>query len=118
MAREPLTTKTWSSYDRSSWQSEPSKESRWRDQRRTSLGKFIKGTREVTRKSQWQKQQENSGKQRVKQSTPQNGRRKKDYSGSEARSMFPRTRTCEGEWSCCAMIQRLPDILDAGKHWS
>ena len=45
MAREPLTTKTWSSYDRSSWQSEPSKESRWRDWRRTSLRKFVKGTR-------------------------------------------------------------------------
>jgi len=66
MAREPPTMKTWSSYDRSSWQSEPSKESRWRDWRETSLGKFVKGTREVTRNSQWQKQQENSGKQQVK----------------------------------------------------
>jgi len=97
MAREPPTTKTWSSYDQSSWQSEPSKESRWRDRRRTSLRKFVKGTKEVTRKSQWQKQQENSGKQQVKRSAPQNGQRKKDYSSSEARSMFLGTRTCEGE---------------------
>jgi len=49
MAREPPTTKTWSSYDQSSWQSEPLKESRWRDQRKASLGKFIKGTREAIR---------------------------------------------------------------------
>jgi len=55
MAMEPPTTKTWFFYDQSSWQSELSKESSWRDQRETSLGKFVKGTREVTRKSQWQK---------------------------------------------------------------
>ena len=52
MAREPPTTKTWFSYNRSSWQSEPSKESRWRDRRRIFLRKFVKGTREATRKSQ------------------------------------------------------------------
>jgi len=63
MAREPPTMKTWSSYNQSSWSSEPLKESRWRDWRRVSLGKFVKRTREATRKSQWQKQQENSGKQ-------------------------------------------------------
>jgi len=50
------------------------------------------------------------------QQAASNGRRKKDYSGSEARSMFPGTQTCEGEWSRCAMIQRLPDTPDAGKH--
>ena len=38
-------------------------EARWRDWREIFLGKFIKRTREVTRKSQWQKQQKNSGKQ-------------------------------------------------------
>jgi len=97
MVREPPTMKIWSSYDWSFWQSEPSKESRWRDWRETSSGKFVKGTREATRKSQWQKQRESSGKQRVKQSAPRNGQRKKDYSGSEARSMFPGTRTCEGK---------------------
>jgi len=52
MAMEPLTTKTWSSYDWSSWQSELSKEFSWKDQRETFLEKFIKGTRKETRKSQ------------------------------------------------------------------
>ena len=84
----------------------------------TFLEKFVKGTREVTRKSQQQKQQESFGKQRVKWSAPRNGRRKKDYSGPETRSMFPGTWTCEGKQSHCAMIQRLPNTLDAGKHWS
>jgi len=54
----------------------------------------------------------------VQWSAPRNGWRKKDYSSSEARSMFPGTWTCEGEWSPYAMIQRLPDTLNAGKRWS
>ena len=32
--------------------------------------------------------------------------------------MFSRTWTYEGEWSHCAIIQRLLDTLDIGKHWS
>ena len=56
MAIEPLITKMWSSYDWSSWQFELSKEFSWKDQRETFLGKFVKGTRRVTRKSQWQRQ--------------------------------------------------------------
>ena len=62
MAMEPPTTKTWSFYDQSSLQSELSKEFSRKDWKKTSLGKFIKETRKVTRKSQWQRQQENSGK--------------------------------------------------------
>jgi len=56
MAMEPLTTKIWFSYDQSSWQSELSKEFSWKDQRKTFLEKFVKGTRKETRKSQWQRQ--------------------------------------------------------------
>jgi len=52
MAKEPLTTKMWSSYDQSSWQSERSKEFSWKDWRKTFLEKFVKGTRKATRKSQ------------------------------------------------------------------
>jgi len=48
---EPPTTKTWFSYDQSSWQSELSREFSWKDRRETSLEKSIKGTRRVTRKS-------------------------------------------------------------------
>ena len=55
MAREPLTTKTWFFYNWSSWQSKLLKETRWRDWREIFLGKFVKGTREATKKSQWQK---------------------------------------------------------------
>ena len=55
MAREPLTTKTWSSYDWSSLQSKLSKEFSWKDRNETSLGKFVKGTRRATRKNQWQR---------------------------------------------------------------
>ena len=118
MAIEPPTTKTWSSYDQSSWQSELLKEFTWRDQKETSLEKFVKGTRKATRKSQWQRQQGNSSKHQVRQFTLQNSWRTKDYSSSKARSMFPRTQTYKGEWSHCAMIQRLLDTLDIGKHWS
>jgi len=63
MAMGPPTTKTWSSYDWSSLQSKLSQEFSWKDQNETSLGKFVKRTRRVTRKSQWQRQQENSSKQ-------------------------------------------------------
>jgi len=66
MATKPLTTKTWSSYNQSSWQSELSKEFSWGDWRETSLGKFVKRTKKVTRKSQWQRQQGNSGKYQVR----------------------------------------------------
>jgi len=51
MAREPPTTKTWSCYDQSFWQSEPSRKFSRKDWSKTSLEKFIKGTRKVTRKS-------------------------------------------------------------------
>jgi len=73
MAREPLTTKTWSCYNQSSWQSKPSREFSWKDQSKTSLEKFVKGTRRETRKNQWLRQQENSGKHRVKWSALQSG---------------------------------------------
>jgi len=53
---EPLTMKTWFFYDWSSLQSKLSKEFSWKNQRETFLGKFIKGTRRPTRKSQWQRQ--------------------------------------------------------------
>ena len=118
MAMEPLTTKTWSSYDQSSWQSELSKEFTQRNWRETSLEKFIKGTRKITRKSQWQRQQGNSNKHRVRRSTLQNSQKTKDYFSSETRSIFPRTRTYKGEWSHCAIIQRLLDTPDVGKHQS
>jgi len=52
MAIESPTMKMWSSYDQSSWQSKLSKEFSWKDQRKTSLEKPIKGTGRVTRKSQ------------------------------------------------------------------
>jgi len=52
MAIEPPITKMWSSYDWSSWKSELSKEFSWKDQRETSLEKFVKGTRKEARKSQ------------------------------------------------------------------
>ena len=51
MTREPPTTKIWSCYDQSSWQSEPSREFSWKDWSETSLEKFIKGTRRETRKN-------------------------------------------------------------------
>jgi len=56
MAMEPLTMKMWSSYNWSSLQSELLKEFSWKDQRETFLGKFVKGTKRATRKSQWQRQ--------------------------------------------------------------
>ena len=62
---EPSTIKTWSFYNQSSWQSKLSKEFSWKDWRKTSLEKFVKGTRKETRKSQWQRQQENSSKYQV-----------------------------------------------------
>jgi len=62
MAMEPPTTKIWSSYDWSSWQYELSKEFSWKDRRKTFLEKFVKETRKTTKKSQWQRQQGNSGK--------------------------------------------------------
>jgi len=49
---EPSTIKTWSFYNQSSWQSKLSKEFSWKDWRKTSLEKFVKGTRKETRKSQ------------------------------------------------------------------
>ena len=110
--------KTWSFYDWSSWQSELLKEFSWKDWRRTFLEKFVKGTRKETRKSQWQRQQGNSGKHRVRQSTLRNGQKMKDYSGLEARSTFPGTWTYGDEWFHCAMIQRSLDTPDAGKRWS
>jgi len=115
---EPPTTKMWSRYDWSSWQSELSKKFSWRDRRKTFSEKFVKGTRRETRKNQWQRQQENSSKHQVRRSALQNGWKTKDYSASEARSMFPRIWTYGGEWSRCAMIRRSLDTLDAGKHWS
>ena len=51
MAMEPPTTKTWSFYDQSSLQSELSKEFSRKDWKKTSLGKFIKETRKVTRRA-------------------------------------------------------------------
>ena len=110
--------KTWFFYDWSSWQSELLKEFSWKDQRETFLETFVKGTRKVTRKSQWQRQQENSGKHWVRWSVLQNGQKMEEYSSSEARSMFPGTQTYKGEWSRCAMTQRLLDTPDTGKHWS
>jgi len=65
--------------------------------RGTSSKKFVKGTRKATRKSQWQRRQENSGKHRVKRSVPRSGQKTMEYSSSEARSTFPGTRTYEGE---------------------
>jgi len=62
MAMELPTIKMWSCYNWSSWQSELSKEFSWRDQKKTSSEKFIKGTRRETRKNQWQRQQKNSSK--------------------------------------------------------
>ena len=118
MARGPPTTKMWSSYDQSSLQSELLKEFSWKDWKETSLRKFIKGTRRATRKSQWQRQRENSSKHRIRWSTPQNGQRMTEYSGSEARSMFLGTRTYEDEWSSYVMTQRLLGTLNAGKHWN
>jgi len=97
MAMEPPTTKTWFLYNQNSWQSELSREFSWKDQRETSLKKSIKGTGRVTRKSQWQKQQGNSSKHQVRQSVSQNGQKTKNYSSSEARSMFSRIRTYEGK---------------------
>ena len=97
MAREPPTTKTWSSYDQSSLQSELSKEFSWKDQNKTSLGKFVKETRRATRKSQWQRQRGNSGKHWVRQSALWSGQRMMEYSGSEARFMFPGIWTYKDE---------------------
>jgi len=51
MAIEPPTTKMWFCYDWSSWQSEPLKEFSWKDWSKTSLDKFVKGTRRETRKN-------------------------------------------------------------------
>ena len=67
--------------------------------RRTSSEKSVERTRKAARRSQWQRQQRNSGKHRVRRSVPRNGRKTMEYSGSEARSMFPGTRIYEDEWS-------------------
>jgi len=104
MARESLTMKTWSCYDQSSWQSKPSREFSWKNWSETSLEKFIKGTRREIRKNRWLRQQENSSKHQVRQSALQSGRKTKDYSASEARSMFPEIQIYRGKWSRCAMI--------------
>jgi len=104
MAMELPTTKMWFCYDQSSWQSKLSKEFSWRDWKKTSLEKFVKRTRRETRKNQWQRQQKNSGKHQVRRSTLWNGWKTKDYSTSEARSIFPRIWTYGGKWSRCAMI--------------
>ena len=93
----PPTTKTWSSYDQSSLQSELSKEFSWKDWNETSLGKFVKRTRRATRKSQWQRQRGNFSKHWVRRSAPRNGQRTAKYSSSEARSMFLRMQTYEDE---------------------
>jgi len=53
IAMELLTTKMWSCYDWSSWQSGLSREFSWREQRKTSSEKFVKGTKGETRKNQW-----------------------------------------------------------------
>jgi len=118
MAMESSTIKMWSSYDWSSLQSELSKEFSWKDWNETSLGKFIKGTRKATRKSQWQRQQGNSSKHWVRWSALWNSQKTENYSGSEARSMFPGTQTYEDEWSPCVMTRRLLSTLDTGKHWN
>jgi len=55
MAMELSTMKTWSFYNQSFLQSKHSKEFSWMNQKETSSEKFVKGTRKVTRKSQWQK---------------------------------------------------------------
>jgi len=94
------------------------KEFSWKDWNETSLEKFVKEIGMETKRNQWQRQQENFGKHRVKRSAPRSGQKMKEYSSSEARSMFSGTRTYGGEWSCCATIQRSLDIPNAGKHWS
>jgi len=32
--------------------------------------------------------------------------------------MFPEIQTYGGKWPCCAIIQKLLDTPDIGKHWS
>jgi len=88
MAREPPTMKMWSCYNRSSWQSELLRKFSWKDWSKISLEKFVKETRRETRKNWWLRQQENFGKHRVRRSAPRSGQKTKDYSTSEARSMF------------------------------
>ena len=109
---------TQSSYDWSFQQSELSKAFNWKDQSETPLEKFIKETRKETRKNRWQRQQGNSGKHQVRRSTPRSGRRMKEYSGLEARSIFPGMRTYGDKWSPCVMTRKLWSTLDTGKHQS